>query len=147
MKTADALHRLDLLQLRIVALLDHATEMVAKPPEQAREPLAKARWALARILREYQVFKHTEIFDPAIRHGGEQHAEQARIMAARCIATGKAFTDHVIRWGSQDVVAQWTTYRPAMLAMVVRLRRALVSEKIGVAALLAGAEQTRRLRA
>ena len=109
--------------------------------------MAKARWAAVRQLREYQVFKHTEIFDVVVRSGNAIQAAQARQLAARCIATGEAFQAHVTRWGSQDVVAQWALYQPAVTAMIARLRRSLASEQVAIAALLAGSQSTRALRA
>ena len=145
MNTDQALHRLDTLQQGVLDHISRATALLAQPCTDAREPLARARWTLVRMLQEYQVFKHAEIFDPAIRRGAPAQVYAATRMKADCIAASEAFRTYVREWSASDVVARWDEYRPAMRAMAEQLRAHIATERRGVADLLAGAARTRRL--
>jgi len=143
MKTDAVLASLNRHQSAILATIDMATTLVECDPGRACIPLARARWTVARQLRAYQVFKHSEIFEPMIARGDPVRSAQARAMAARCIGAGEAFQDYLKRWSSTDVLGRWEAYKPAMLDMTRQIRATLAFEREGVAALLAGAERTR----
>ena len=147
MRVADALARLDQHQTDILATIAGALKLAEGEPAVVRMALARARWKLARQLREYQVFKHNEIFGPATLSGTPLHAERARAMAQHCTDNGEQFQDYLKRWSSRDVVQQWEEYKPAMLAMTSQLRRMLAVERGNVVALLAGSARTRQLHA
>ena len=144
MQTMDALTRLADHQERILAQIDRARALVDLDPVAARDPLARSRWGLTRLLREYQLFKHREIFDPVIAGGDEARARLARRMKAACLAAGQDYVSYVAQWSSRDVTGCWAEYRPAMLAMVETLRDHLAAERSGVGALLADACRARR---
>lgn len=140
--------------LALTRLLDHQSAILAEI-EGARRPLrvdgraaqprlAKHRWLLMRMLREYQLFKHVEIFDPAIARGDARRADLARAMKARCIATGDGFHRHVAAWTGEAIDAHWTDYAAAVLAMADRLTLHIARERREVAMLLDGASRTRQ---
>ena len=143
MRTPDPLPRLYDQQTRILAQIESATALLRLDPLVARAPLARARWTLARMLREYQLFKHREIFDPAIAGGDEREVAAACDLRASCIAAGDAFTAYVARWSSLDIAALWDSYRPAMRRMAGELRTHLVRERAQVERLLAPAPSGR----
>ena len=143
MRTEDALRRLIDLQTRILAEVDAAAVVLGGGPETARAELAKARWSVSRVLREYQLFKHVEIFDPAIARGSPSQADAARRMKAACIAAGRDHAEHVARWSVSDAAAHWDEYRAAMRALVAAIRTHIRRERVDVERLLAGSERTR----
>ena len=145
MKIVQALHQLDSHQRQILSHIDAALPLLQLPPDQAQHPLAVARWQMVRMLHAYQIFKHIEIFDPAIRSGSPDHARAATRMKAECIAAGDSFRRHVQQWSATSIADSWDSYRPAMLAMAEELRRHIVRERRSVEMLLDGAERTRRL--
>lgn len=144
MHTASVLIRLHEHQSRILRLIDAALPLLAQEPSLARGGLAKARWTLLRLLREYQLFKHGEVFGPAIRYGAPRQAATAQRMRAACIAAGDLFTAHVARWSAQDIAACWPDYKGATRAMCDGLRLHIARERREVQELLAGTSDTRR---
>ena len=145
MKTDDALATLIRHQSEALVIITSATALVEGEPAAVRAPLSKTRWTLIRKLREYQMFKHVEIFDPAIARGTPAQSAAAQRLRANCVALATDFESYIRFWSAQDTVAQWSCYKPAMLAMAARLRGHLEQERIDVTALLAGAERTRHL--
>ncbi len=144
MTPADVLLRLRGYEGRLLVQIDQSTALAALDATDACLPIAKARWSLARMLREYQLFKHTEIFDPAILHGDKDQAAVARRMRAECIAAGEHFTAYVARWSRRDVAAAWPEYRAATREMIDGMRRHIAREQREAAALLAGRSWTRK---
>lgn len=147
MDTSSAFRMLIKHQERILALIARATEAVKGEPALSRDDLAKARWEMTRLLRSYQIFKHTEIFDPFIAHDPGEKARVAEQLKMRCIEAGNAFRDYVLEWSSRDVVTCWASYKPAMLAMTKQLRTHLAQERRDVEALLSGEDHVRRFAA
>ena len=145
MNADQALLRLEAHQRGLLDHIERAVSLLALPASEAREPLAHARWVMVRMLQEYQVFKHAEIFDPAIRRGTPLQVNAATRMKTDCIAAGEAFRTYVRQWSGTDVAARWDEYRPAMRAMAERLRNHMTTERRAVADLLAAAMLTRRL--
>ena len=70
-------------QARILLQLSQAEDLLRAGDEQAVEALGRMRWLLVRLLREYQIFKHSRIFEPALRQGS---AMQVAVAAKRCNA-------------------------------------------------------------
>lgn len=97
--------------------------------------LGSARWELARALREYQLFKHSCIFDP-LEQRRDPRAFEARIMKADCIRFGEEFLAYVLRWSAASPLQQWDEFESASRAMIARIRAQLASERIAVAGLL-----------
>ena len=145
MKTVDAMRLFDAHQQRILDHLDSALALMRRPPAEARHALSVGRWTTVRLLQAYQIFKHTEIFDPAIRSGSPAQAQAASRLKAECIAAGEVFRDYVREWSTTNIEEQWDRYRPAMLAMTEQTRARVVDERRAVAALLDGTQRTRRL--
>ena len=75
--------------------------------------LARARWALMRTLTAYQIFKHREVFDPAIGGPVLGDAQRAARMKRACMAMGEDFKGYVGKWSGTDVLAAWDSYQPA----------------------------------
>ncbi|WP_141243992.1 hypothetical protein [Sphingomonas lenta] len=125
-----------------MAIIDRATACLEQSPEIARAELAHLRWKLARALREYQVFKHSHIFDPAIASGSPSLAEAGRRLKIDCIAGGETFFRYVRFWSSKDVVANWGEFRAATRDLGRNLRDHVSSEGTQIRLLLA--EATKR---
>lgn len=95
-------------QARITMLLHGARDLLA-----SGHPTAVLRWQLVRALREYQLFKHREIFDPLAGSLNPQLADLACGMKMRCIATCNAYGDHVQRWSNGAAVGKRSAARAA----------------------------------
>ena len=145
MNTDQALLRLQALQRSLLDHLDRVQAWFSLPPAEAREPLARARWLAVRLVHEYQVFKHAEILDPAIRHGAPAQVDAATRMKADCLAVIAHFRAHVREWSTGDVAARWDEYLAAMRALADRWRAHLATERRAIADLLAGSTRTRQL--
>lgn len=143
MKTCDALHRLITLQGRIVACLGETTSLVRTRGVAACNELAQRRWETMRLLREYQLFKHHEIFDPAIASGDRARIIAATAMKERCVAAGDDFAAHVRRWSGTALERDWAAYEAALLRMTGAIGRHVVRERREVEALLRGTVTTR----
>ncbi|MBJ6122145.1 hypothetical protein [Sphingomonas mollis] len=129
MDVSASLARLHEHQDRILTILDRATNLIHGDPDRNRAGLATSRWEMARRLREYQLFKHRELFDPMIAGGDPDQRRRARLMKADCILLSEDFQTHVARWSGVDVADDWITYRRAMLAITTRLRGAVMRER------------------
>lgn len=147
MDTSQALTLLGSHQAAVLAHLPHLVSLLNREPEAAREPLARTRWELIRLLRAYQLFKHGEIFGPLLAGGTPDEKRIAGRMERACTATGDRLLEHVARWSTADIVANWTEYRAATLAVVALLRAHIASERDEIARLLDGAAIPRRRRA
>ena len=139
-----ALERLAEHQERIAAILrrGRAALACARDPEHAR--LAQMRWELMRVLRDYQLFKHLEIFDPVIRHGTAAQAARAGELKQRCLGLAATYTEHVRRWSLLGAIDGWPAYRTDAMAMVDQLHAHLAAELRDTAGLLAGVRRTRQ---
>jgi hypothetical protein len=143
MKTCDALRRLADLQDRISAALDKAGALARDRGQGAQGDLARQRWETMRLLREYQLFKHVELFDPAIAAGGGDRAALAGRMKARCLAAGADFTAFVEQWSAAAIERGWPGYVAALLRMIDSLHAHVGRERQEVAMLLDGTTDTR----
>jgi len=121
-------------QDNILAISDRAEEIICSDTRDLAA-LGEARWELARALREYQLFKHSRIFDPiASAHDGR--TIKAQCMKAECIRVGEAFRAYILKWSSVSVTDHWADYQPAALEAIARIRAHLMRERAGVAELL-----------
>ena len=143
MLTADALTRLRAYQTQVLMQMDGVAALLDLSPEAARSPLARTRWAMARLLREYQLFKHGEIFDPVLRHGTGYQVTLASRMRVACLAAGEQFAAHVAHWSTRDIVAAWAEYRATLEAMIDGMRRHIAREAAEMETLLAGSTRIR----
>lgn len=143
MKTSEALGRLAQHQDQIVrgiALMDRLVAAGAHELHAAQ----RLRWELGRHLRGYQLFKHNELFDPAIASGRLIDADHARVMKARCTAAGEAYRAFMLDWSGRDAASEWDAFANAWQKMAVRLREHLAQERSEIARSLEQVEDTRR---
>lgn len=143
MEADRALSRLGEYQRRIAHIIVAARDALAGDSASGQKTVAGARWELVRILREYQLFKHTEIFDPLIAYGDSVRATNASRLKTRCIDLGQSYGDHVQRWSLQAPMNAWDDYRDEALTMIERINRHLGDEAEQVARLLVGVGRTR----
>lgn len=144
MRTTDALASLHEHQERLLGAMAQSVRLLDGDALLVRPELARSRWRMMRELRAYQIFKHTEIFDPVLAHGPAEHVEGARTMKARCIAAGERYGAYALRWSSVDIASCWNQYRPAMLKMVQELSGHIARERQEITAFLADTHRTRR---
>ncbi|WP_141243873.1 hypothetical protein [Sphingomonas lenta] len=130
---------MDQLQSDTLAVLSRASELLDEEPGPARAGLGAIRRELARKLREYQIFKHSRIFDPALTSGSPSVAEAGRRLKVDCIAGSARFDQYVREWSGKDIAAEWAAFRSATLELGRRLRDHMVSERVQIRLLLAGA--------
>ncbi|MFS0771796.1 hypothetical protein [Sphingomonas sp. 1P08PE] len=94
------------------------------------------RAEMADVLRDYQIFKHEEVFDPAVSSGSAERAMLGRAMKIECIAAGEAFRTHSMRWKDEAIVADPANYRAAARLTLNALRRHIEREGEGITLLL-----------
>ncbi|WP_425230878.1 hypothetical protein [Sphingomonas sp.] len=128
--------RLHRHQENILAIMRGAEPLLRDSALRDVAALARARWALMRALGEYQLFKHNEIFDPAIARDLLGSALKAERMKRACIAMGDEFRGYVTKWSGRDVAGDWVAYEPAALQIIARLRAHIARERTEVAELL-----------
>ena len=128
------LERLEEHQRGILTIMDAGEAMIGACDVSG---IARIRWTLVRALTAYQLFKHRDIFDPAI--AGERRADSLRAerLKMACLTLGDDFRGFVQKWGSADVAGQWPLYEKAALAMTGRIRSHIARERAEVALLLA----------
>jgi len=139
-----ALQTLDRYHHQILAIMEQARMSLSDQDGGDVAGLAKHRWELTRVLREYQLFKHGEIFDPIVRGDLGARSRAAATLKAQCLGLGDAFAIHVRRWSLQGPASGWADYRRDATEMLGRIERHLAHEAHEVALLLDGMERTRR---
>lgn len=139
MHTDAALRILSDYQDRILAHVAHDRALLSTQGETARPALAQRRWMLTRLLREYQLFKHVEVFDPMIVL--ERRLGIATHLKTRCVAIGHRFTTYLAGWTSQAIDGHWSDYADATQRMFDALARHVLDERRAIDAMLAGVER------
>lgn len=139
MRRRALLDRLRYHQDAILAIMRDAEPLLADPARRDVPQLARARWTLVRALTAYQLFKHNEIFDPVTARRLPGDVARAARMKQACTDMGEEFRRYVSKWSGCDVAGEWTTYQPAALAMIGRLREHIAREQADVTAMLAAA--------
>jgi hypothetical protein len=132
-------------QARIRAQIASDRALLDAEGEAARPVLAQRRWILARLLREYQLFKHVELFDPALARD-DRLGVVARLKT-RCTAIGDRFAAYLACWTSPAIDGHWTHYAAATHRMFDALDRHVEQERRAIEAMLAGVERIERPRA
>jgi hypothetical protein len=122
-------------QDRILAIVARAEAALLDPVKRDVAALGQSRWELARALREYQLFKHSRIFDP-LERCQDYRAVKAQRMKAECIRVGEEFRKYVLKWSVVSILDHWADYHPAALDAIARTRAQLAKDRIGVAELL-----------
>ena len=133
------LTRLRQHQEAILSIMRGAEPLLTDPGLRDPAQLSRARWALVRALTAYQLFKHQEVFDPAIARRVLGEAARAERMKQACTAMGEEFRGYVAKWSATDISGEWAAYQPAALKMMARLRAHIERERAEITALLAPA--------
>ena len=131
-----ALERLHAYQAEALELIARAEAMLAEGGPRDTANLARTRWALMRSLTAYQLFKHRQIFDPALAQATPTNALRLTRMKQACTEMGEAFRVHVQRWSGADTLSEWPAYRTDAVAMIARLRTHIARERSDVEGLL-----------
>ncbi|WP_271300650.1 hypothetical protein [Sphingomonas sp. CV7422] len=98
------------------------------------ELIAK-RVELTRLLVDYALFKHRDVFAPAIAMGGDRAIEGMRLKAA-CIEMGERYRAFIRSPDSGQRIDDWSSYRYEALAMAIELHKHLISERVAIRKLL-----------
>jgi hypothetical protein len=144
MESQRAIAHLEEQQARITMLLDAARDLLASEQPDRGTALAALRWQLVRALREYQLFKHREIFDPLAGSPHPRLSDMARSMKTRCISVGDTYGAHVQRWSNGAAVTAWEQYTAEARVVVTKIRQHLDRERAEASSLLADVGRTRQ---
>lgn len=144
MLSSAALTQLNTYQSRIYELIDTAQSLVPLTPDAAQPGLAHVRWQLLRLLREYQLFKHNEIFNPLIESSQPDLVAMATRLKASCISSGEEYRLHTTRWSGRGASEDWSGYQQAAAGMIQDLGNHLKAERAAVQILLSKVSRTRR---
>ena len=135
MHAHSAIRKMSDYHTRLRTLLDRSSEALANDAVDI-VTLAGLRWQLVRLLREYQLFKHTEIFDPIIRHRPLGRNEHASRLKARCEIMGTRYNDFIKRWHLGASGPSSSDYRDAARKMIDDVAQHVVEEGGEIARLL-----------
>lgn len=144
MHTEHVIAHLQQHQREIEASLREGQALLADGNALQLKAIALVRWQLMRALRAYQLFKHTEIFNPIIASGAPSRAREAEELKQRCIVIGEAYREHVQRWSLSGPAHSWPDYLKETQEIIRRIRAHLDQETLGVAALIANLKRTRQ---
>ncbi|MES2496165.1 MAG: hypothetical protein V4618_08625 [Pseudomonadota bacterium] len=128
--------RLDEHQAKALAVIRRGDVLLAPGAVPDQLQLSQSRWELTRILTAYKAFKHHELFNPIIRNGPPDKARLAEQMKRECEALAADFLDHVSRCTNLDIAAHWSSYRPAVAALLARVNAHMARERWVVDSLL-----------
>lgn len=92
---------------------------------------------LTQTLKAYQLFKHGEIFDPAIASNSPSREEAGRRLKQDCLTGGENFRSHVRRWREADLADEWASFQPVTRALMRHLRDHVRAEGVQIRLLLA----------
>lgn len=140
-----AMRRLEAHQEDIAALLCEARKLLGAGATDSGKAIAALRWQLVRALREYQLFKHQEIFDPLAASPDLLISNMASRMKVRCIAIGDAYAVHVQRWSDGTATNASVAYVSEARAVTDQIGNHLERERAEAAVLLSRILRTRRL--
>lgn len=116
-------------QSKIAALLQSADALLVVGNPVDRAAMAALRWQLVRTLREYQLFKHQEIFDPLVAAGDAGIAHRADGMKDRCVAIGNTYLAHIDSWANGATMETWDTYVTQTRGVLAKITRHLDRER------------------
>ena len=138
MDTTRALRLLNEHRQGLFDQLKAAEVVVTGASKDGGPDLARAHWDLARRLRAYRLFKHADIFCPAIAQGDPGERRSAVDMMVGCDTAAANFDAYVLRWsGIGGVVgADEPDRRAAMLTLIAGVRAHLDAEGLAIEQLL-----------
>lgn len=143
MQSERALEILAQYQRSIMTILCQGRRTLAASDASQMMALALIRWEMTRTLREYQLFKHGEIFDPIMRVAGSPRGRVAAALKERCLCLGEAFRKHVQRWSLEGPATAWDDYQREAISLAVQIEQHLEMEMREITALLVGLARTR----
>lgn len=144
MDSQRAIERLEEQQAKIITLLASAGTLLGEERPDSVSALATLRWRLVRTMREYQLFKHFEIFDPLAASSNTCLADIAQGMKARCVAIGEEYAAHVQRWSNGTASNAWSDLTLDTLEITAKIRKHLDHEHAQAVKLLRNVARTRR---
>lgn len=137
MNKRDLAAKLDAHQTAVLPIVSWGIRQMHR--EASTAPLASEltakRMELTRLLVDYALFKHRDVFAPAIAMGGDQAVEGMRLKAA-CIEMGERYRAFIRSPDSGQRIDDWSSYRYEALAMAIELHEHLVSERVAIRKLL-----------
>ncbi|MBJ6122468.1 hypothetical protein [Sphingomonas mollis] len=136
MEQSSLLDRLHRHQRLAQDILTRGAACIDGGPDIALPAIAGLRAEMGQVLRDYQIFKHEEIFDPAVTSGSPDRIERARAMKIECIGAGESFRTHLVYWQHRDVTAEWEAYKASARLTINQLKRHIGKEEEGITALL-----------
>lgn len=136
MSNASILNLLQTYHDDIVERIAASVTLIENEGLSSLSTLAARRWQMVRLLREYQIFKHSRIFDPAIAKGSSSEIAAAYKMKVNCIAIGDEFAAYVRHWSSGVIATNWEDYRFAMIEMSTSLMAHVKTERRDIDILL-----------
>lgn len=129
--------RLDAHHRSITSVLAWARPFLTRDsaPEAFVSNLASKRMELSRLLMEYALFKHRDIFAVAIGAGGDMARIGLKLKAA-CIAAGEEYRDYVKSDDRVEPSVSWEVYRLRALAMLETMQDHFAEERAAIRELL-----------
>ena len=124
-------------QRQILAVIAGALPLLDRPHASTATgiELSKARMEMTRLLMEYALFKHRDIFAPIIAAGGKRTNDCLRLKNA-CIAAGEEYRDFIRSGNRADPLTDWEAYRVGAFAMARTMSTHLAEERSGIRRLL-----------
>jgi hypothetical protein len=137
MNKRDLAAKLDAHQTAVLPIVSWGIRQMHREASTASltsELIAK-RMELTRLLVDYALFKHRDVFGPAIAMGNDLAIEGMRLKAA-CIEMGERYRAFIRSPSSGQRIDDWSTYRSDALAMAIELHDHLVTERVAIRKLL-----------
>lgn len=100
---------------RALTMMIRARYLVEADRISAIALLNACRKRLGEHFRRYQIFKHSQIFDPVVAFGPASSKIVARGMKIDCLQLGETFSTYSERWRKLSL-QDWPTYRRDMIA-------------------------------
>lgn len=118
--------------------------LVAVPKPCALDELARRRWELARTVHIHLAYEERQLFAP-LEADPRSDVRAAAAMAKRSVERlHVAYTAHVERWTSDEVVGCWPEFQGAVKALVIRMIGCLDREEAQLFPLIADYEEPER---
>jgi hypothetical protein len=108
-------------------MMDRARAIVKDNRVQTIGLLEAKRFRLCNHFSRYQIFKHTQMFNPVIEHAPASSKVVARAMKIDCIELGEIFSRYNNRWLGLES-NDWTIYRQDMLLTTEMMQESINAE-------------------
>lgn len=128
---------------RAQMMVDRARKLVIADRVDTIDLLANRRQCLGEHFKLYQVFKHTNIFNPIVEFGAGSSKIVARSMKMDCLELGETYRAYVDRW-LRLKPQEWRSYQRDMLAIAEVISTHLATELTSMKQLLTISQFYRR---